>query len=164
MKIEELKEIVSTLNLETICQRIEERGFRIINERPQWEYPLSIFMSKEKEEAACEDEKEDFYYVAEIFRNFKEYEGIEFIRVCKWKLHRQNPCPMTPRKIFLYTSAPINEEYERELDSSVECALCKKKYIKRQLTRWFGKEYCERCWGLALISAAHDSRRRKRKR
>ncbi len=155
MKVDELKKIVSTLKVETMGKMLEEKGFRHTNLYLIEEFKPSLFWDITPDETVeSEDKENDFKYIAKLYRQIKGYEDITFIDLVVWKLHRNQKCSMTPRKILLYTDAPINEEYEREQASPIKCAKCKKTYIKKEMMEWYRKVLCQRCVAIAALSEA----------
>ncbi len=157
MKVEELKKIVSTLSVETMGEMLEEKGFRHTNRYLIEEFkPLLFWGITPDETVESEDKENDFKYIAKLYRQIKGYEGITFVDLVVWKLHRNQKCPMTPRKILLYTDAPINEEYEREQASPIKCAKCKKTYIKKEVMEWYGKVLCQRCVAITALSESYN--------
>ncbi len=155
INLEELEKILSALNTEKICETLVERGFRLANPNYVWEYEPSLFWDVEPDGTVeRKDSEGNFKYVAKLYTKIKGYEGIAFVDLVVWKLYKKQKCPMTPRKILLYTDAPIDEKYEREQESPTECALCKKTYKKKQLEEWFGRLLCERCLAITALMEA----------
>ncbi len=155
MNVEELKDILSTLSVERMCEMLEERGFRRTNIYGTEEFRHSLFWHITPDETVeSEDTENDFKYIAKLYGQIEGHEGITFVSLVVWKLHRNQKCPMTPRKTLLYTDAPIDEEYEREQASAMKCARCKKTYAKKEMIEWFGKLLCERCTAIAALAEA----------
>ncbi len=51
-----------------------------------------------------------------------------------------------PKKTMIFTDAPINEEYLRDINSIVKCDLCGEEYVKKQLLDYENKKLCGKCF------------------
>ncbi len=153
MTIAELDKIVALTDVESICREIEGRGFRLANPDYVWEFPSSLF-SEENADGKIEyiDKNAGLYYEGFFFERVK---GFAFIRITVWKIVKKEgeefKIPMTG-KSFLYTNAPVNEEYVREQERLTKCPSCKEEYKKKDMLAWSGKYYCKRCAAVEAIT------------
>ncbi len=149
MTIEELEEIIKIMDYDGICAEIEGRGFRRASEDGVFEFDFYSLWGKSgyQKQVIKEDRKTDKYFHIRICKDCTGYEGLTFIEVyfCKIKKVKRKRFPI-PKKSMLYTDAPINEEYERDIHSIVQCARCNKEYVKKELISHENKLLCGRCF------------------
>ncbi len=149
MTIEELKEIIEIMDYDGICAEIEKRGFRRAGEDGVWEFELSSLWNKSSyiKGITKEDKKTDKYFRIKLYKDCTDYEGLTFVSVCFSKIEKfkRRRVPI-PKKTMIFTDAPINEEYLRDINSIVECDLCGKEYVKKQLLDYENKRLCCGCF------------------
>ncbi len=166
MTINELTEILSLMNLEKICSAIEEKGFRKAGESGIWEFNLSTLKkeSADKIQVSEMDEATEQIFELTFFENCRAYEGFTFIEVFLMKRVKTKKIKIPiPRKRILFTDAPYNEEYERDINSIVKCDLCRREYIKKELVEYYGKRYCGFCCSFVLGMEYEKDRRAKKR-
>ena len=116
--IEQLNEIISTMDLEKIRNGIESFGYRCASKHGKLEFDLMKILDQERATATddYEDVFEDCRYFAEVFENVKDYEPYTFIVVTQLAIYRNRNNMEFPSCVDIYTDAPINEEYEKSME------------------------------------------------
>lgn len=143
LTIEQLNEIISTMDLEKIKTGIEQHGFRCASKHGKLEFDLMKILEQERT-TATEEHQElfgDACYWAEVYENVKACDGYDFIIVTQLdtKLNM-------PEHVDIYTDAPINEEYEKAMEEVKKCKRCGKKFKTYELWEMNGKHYCQPCF------------------
>lgn len=143
MTIEQLNEIIATMDLEKIKAGLERHGFRHASKYGKLEFDLMKIMEQERTTATddYEDTFDDRCYWAEVFDNVTACGGYDFIVVTQL-----NTKFNMPEQVDLYTNAPINEEYEKALEEVKKCKRCGKKFKAYELWEQDGKHYCKPCF------------------
>lgn len=143
MTIEQLNEIISTMDLEKIKAGIEQHGFRCASKHGKLEFDLMKILEQERTTATddYEDTFDDHCYWAEVYENVKACGGYDFIVVTQL-----NTKFNMPEHVDIYTTAPINEEYEKALEEVKKCNRCGKKFKVCELWEQDGKHYCQTCF------------------
>lgn len=148
MELEELDEIIRLMNVDSICRRMEEQGYRLANPEGVWEFNLLLIGKdcKSRKQVDWEDRFNHFIYHADMYEKVTGFDGIVFIDILVHRLQkiRKQQVPI-PYKRFFYTNAPVNEEYERFQSEVVKCARCKRLYARKNLIDWVGEELCGGC-------------------
>lgn len=143
MNIEQLNEIISTMNLTRIKNNLESLGYRCASKHGKFEFDLMKILEQERTTATddYEDTFDDHSYFAEVFENVKAFGGYDFIVVTQL-----NTKIDFPEHVDIYTNAPINEEYEKALEEVKKCKRCGKKFKAYELWEQDGKPYCKPCF------------------
>lgn len=143
MTIEQLNEIISTMELEKIKTGIEQHGFRQASKHGKLEFDLMKIFEQECTTATddYEDTFDDHCYWAEVFESVKACGGYDFIVVTQLDTKLD-----VPEHVDLYTNAPINEEYEKALEEVKKCKRCGKKFKAYELWAQDEKHYCKPCF------------------
>lgn len=143
LTIEQLNEIISTMDLEKIKAGIEQHGFRCASKHGKLEFDLMKILEQERTTATddYEDTFDDHCYWAEAFDNVKACGGYDFIVVTQL-----NTKFNMPEHVDIYTTAPINEEYEKALEEVKKCKRCGKKFKTYEIWEQDGKHYCKPCF------------------
>ncbi len=147
MNLEEFRKIISTVDCQQICEQMEKSGFRHANPDYFWEFDIDEIEEKGRVAAnlCYEDVFADMEYHVTLYKEVKGYEGIEFVHLRVFRIYMEEKKIPIPYKNLLYTNAPVNEEYERALNSSIPCGGCGRLYVKRRLVNCFGEYLCPRC-------------------
>ncbi len=148
MTIERLNEVLAYKNLEKICKALEELGYRHASKNGKWEFsPIDVAKAGKVENAdRHEDIFDDKTYVGDIHAHVEGQGDYEFIVITVNTIYRDKDNLEFPCEMFLYTNAPINEEYEREASKILQCSGCKKKFPVRELCEVNGKLLCDDCF------------------
>ncbi len=148
MTIEKLNEIVSLMDLAKIDKALTENGYRNASKNGKWEFdPISIANANNVQNSErYEDVFFDKVYVGDIHLEVKEYPDIDFIVITVNNVYRDRDNLETPGEMLLYTTAPINEEYERRMSQIGTCELCKKQFPMDELCEINGKLVCDDCF------------------
>lgn len=156
MTIEQLNEIVSSMDLATIENKLKECGFRTASKNGNWEFaPFEIAKAFNVEGTErYEDVFGDKKYHGDIHTQVSGYEGITFIVISVEKIHRDLDNMTFPIEMLLFTNAPINEEYERKQTEVCHCAECKESFVKGDMIELNGKFLCSDCFQKELSRAA----------
>ena len=143
LTIEQLDKIVASMNLEQIKTGIEQHGYRCASKHGKLEFDLMKIIEQKRTTATddYEDTFDDHCYWAEVFENVKDCEGYDFIVVTQL-----NTKINFPEHVDIYTNAPINEEYEKALETVKQCKCCKKKFKVYELSKLNGNLYCLSCF------------------
>ena len=146
--IEQLNQIISTMDLEKIRNGIESFGYRCASKHGKLEFDLMKILDQERATATddYEDVFEDCRYFAEVFENVKDYEPYTFIVVTQLAIYRNRNNMEFPSYVDIYTDAPINEEYEKSMEEVKKCQRCGKKFKTYALCEMNGKRYCTPCF------------------
>lgn len=141
--IEQLNEIISTMDLEKIKTGIEQHGFRCASKYGKLEFDLMKILEQERTTATddYEDVFDDHCYFAEVFENVKAFDGYDFIVVTQLDTKLD-----FPEHVDIYTDSPINEEYEKAMESVKKCKRCGKKFKAHELWEMNGNHYCMDCF------------------
>ena len=141
--IEQLDKIISTMDLEKIKAGIEQHGYRCASKHGKLEFDLMKILEQERTTATddYEDVFDDHSYWAEVYDNVEACGGYDFIVVTQL-----NTKFNIPSHIDLYTTAPINEEYEKSMQEVKKCKRCGKKFKAYELWEQDGKHYCQPCF------------------
>lgn len=147
LTIEQLDEIISTMDLEKIKAGIEQHGFRCASKHGKMEFDLMKIIDDERTTATddYEDTFDDHGYFAEVFENVKGYEPYTFIVVTRYAIHVDRNLEF-PDHVDVYTDAPINEEYEKRMEEVKKCKRCGKVFKAYELWEINGKQYCKPCF------------------
>ncbi len=147
MDTAELDRKLATMDWEHICNWLEEQGFRLANPDCEWEFDSKLFEDENVTKAleGYEDVFANRYYSANVYENIKGYEGFTFVKLVLWGIYRDHDGLRIPRRTFLYTTAPVNEEYEKIQASKIKCSKCKEIYMKKELMNYCGKWLCPKC-------------------
>ncbi len=149
MTIEKLKEIIEIMDYDGICAEIEKRGFRKAGDKGVFEFNLCSLWDKSgyQKRIVKKDKKTKKHFSITLYKDCKDYEGLTFMEVCFSKMKKEKRKRISiPKDIVLYTDAPINEEYERDINSIVKCGLCGKEYVKKELLPYDIKMLCGACF------------------
>ena len=143
LTIEQLNEIISTMDLEKIKAGIEQHGFRCASKHGKLEFDLMAILEQERTTATddYEDTFDDRCYWAEVYDNVKACGGYDFIVVTQLNTKHN-----MPEHVDVYTTAPTNEEYEKELEEVKKCKRCGKKFKAYEVWEQDGKHYCMPCF------------------
>lgn len=155
MTIEQLNEIVSTMDLATIESKLKENGFRSASKNGNWEFhPFEIAKAfKVEGTERYEDTFDDKKYHGDIHTQVAAYEGLTFIVISVEKIHRNLDNMSFPVEMLLFTDAPINEEYERKQSEICCCVECKGKFAKGDMIELNEKLFCIECFQKELNRA-----------
>lgn len=159
LTIEELNDIVASMDLEQIKAGLEKHGYRHASKHDVFEYDLLKIVGTERTTATddYEDTFDDHNYFAEVYDDIAECPGHTIIVVTQLAIHRHLDNYELPEHIDMYTDAPLNEEFERELVAEHKCPLCKKTFKSYEMYRLNGIPYCKPCYA----KAASKNKRRK---
>ncbi len=149
MQIQELEQIINTMDTDIICKALEDKGYRLANPDGVKEFDVPIVAEDESNttNVSVEDVFDDKLYRATIHKNMKEYDGITFIWFVVSKLIRRPDITLPiPWKMFLYTDAPINEEYEKFQAEIICCEKCKRKDQRKKMLSLYEKTLCPKCF------------------
>lgn len=143
LTIEQLNKIVSSMNLELIKAELEQHGYRNASNHGKLEFDLMKIIEKERDAATddYEDTFDDHTYWAEVYEHVEEFGGYDFIVVTQLNTKLD-----MPSQIDMYTTAPINEAYEKEQEEVKKCKRCGKKFKAYELWEANGKYYCPPCF------------------
>ncbi len=168
MKIEELNNIVSTMDIEKIKEALEKRGYRNASIDGTWEFdPIAIAKAKNVENSErYEDIWADKVFVGDIHTQVTEYPNVKFIVITVKNVYRNKNNLEVPFEMILYTDAPIDIAYEQEQNKLFACELCKKQFPKRELCEVNGKLICDDCFeeDLKRLMQTNKSKLRKKVR
>ncbi len=148
MTVEELNKIIVNKDIDKIHQTLEESGYRHASKGGRWEFdPVAIANAKVVENSEqFEDVFDDKIYVADLHTQVKEYPDVGFIVVTVKKVYRDKNNLEQAERMELYTTAPINEEYEREQAKICKCADCKREFPMSELCEVNGRLICDDCF------------------
>lgn len=148
LTIEQLNEIISTMDLEKIKAGIEQFGYRCASKYGKLEFDLMKILDEERTTATddYEDTFDDHSYFAEVFENVKGYEPYTFIVVTQLAIYRDRDNAEFPEHVDIYTDAPINESYEKAMEEVKKCKRCGKKFKAYELWELNGNNYCKSCF------------------
>lgn len=143
LTIEQLNEIVSSMDLEQIKAELEQHGYRNAGKHGKLEFDLMKIINKERTTATddYEDIFDDHSYWAEVYEDVEDFGGYDFIIVIQLNTKLD-----MPSQIYMYTTAPINEAYEKEQEEVKKCKRCGKKFKTYALWEADGKYYCPTCF------------------
>ncbi len=140
MTVKELRGIISSADMQTIGNRLLERGFRLAYPNLIWKYKDLFSMKKNIIKNVCyKNTDRGCDCRARVYQDMKNYGEIIFIEV------------VLSQKTLFYTNMPIDEEYERGQAIEVKCVKCKETYIKKSLIEHGGEFLCPKCLYVALI-------------
>ncbi len=147
MTFYELDKILSIKDFEKICEEIERCGFRSVGESGPWEFEymkkadgFKSFHILKKDKRARKE------YFASLYTNCENYEGVTFISIVLFTLERYRfKYISVPAKSILFTDAPYNEEFDKGINSTVKCDVCKKEFARKDLIRYTGQLMCVEC-------------------
>ncbi len=148
MTINELDNILALKDWNKISAEIEKHGFRQAGEVGEWEFKPKILC---EESAYCEsasqtDVTAGKMYRGTLYRDNKTYEGFTFITLTLWLTLRDKNNVSIPKRSLLFTDAPYNAAYIREINSPYPCDRCGKVYIKKKLCEEDDKFLCDKCF------------------
>lgn len=167
MNIEQLNEIISTMDLDKIRAGVEQHGFRCASKNGKWEFDMKAVSSAESVEATelHEDTFDDRKYHGEIYTGVEEYPNNTFVVIVVKHIYKHIGVEAY-EQLICFTDAPVNEEYERKQNESAKCALCKKEFTAGELVDMVekGKKHrlCNDCFKKKL--KAHIQKRQKQLR
>lgn len=143
LTIEQLNEIISTMDLEKIKAGIEQHGYRCASKHGKLEFDLMKILEQERTTATddYEDTFDDHSYWAEVYDNVTACGGYDFIVVTQL-----NTKFNMPEHVDIYTTAPINGEYEKSMEEVKKCKRCGKKFKGYELWEMNGEHYCMPCF------------------
>ena len=143
MTIDQLNVIISTMDLEKIKAGIEQYGFRCASKHGKLEFDLMKIIEQERMTATddYEDAFDDRCYWAEVYENVNACGGYNFIVVTQL-----NTKFNMPEHVDIYTTTPINEEYEKAMEEVKKCKRCGKKFKAYELWEQDRKYYCKPCF------------------
>ena len=146
--IEQLNEIISTMNLTRIRNNLEQFGYRCASKYGKLEFDLMKILDEERTTATddYEDTFDDHSYFAEVFENVKGYEPYTFIVITQLAIYRDRNNAEFPEHVDIYTDAPINEAYEKAMEEVKKCKRCGKKFKAYELWELNGNHYCMSCF------------------
>ena len=141
--IEQLNDVIATMNLEKIRTSLECYGYRCASKHGKLEFDLMKILEQERNTATddYEDTFDDHSYWAEVFENVKAFDGYDFIVVTQL-----NTKYNFPEYVDVYTDSPINEEYEKAMEEVKKCKRCGKKFKTYELWEMNGNVYCKPCF------------------
>ncbi len=127
--------------------RVERHGFRKAGEVGEWEFKPKILheQSAYRKSAIQKDDPADKEYYGTLYQDNKTYDGLTFISLTLWVILRDRDNIFVPRRSLLFTDAPYNAEYVREINSPYKCDRCGKEYIKKELCEHNDKFLCDNC-------------------
>ncbi len=148
MTIEQLNKIIEQKDVVKIDKSLVGLGYRNATKSGKWEFdPVAIANAKRVENSErFEEVFDDKIYVGDIHSEVKEYPDTEFIVITVNKIYRERDNLEQPIIMELYTTAPINEEYEKEMAKPSKCAICKKQFPMAELCEVNGKLVCDDCF------------------
>ncbi len=154
MKLIELNQIISCMDLAQIGSILQQRGYRHASKNGVWEFdPIAIANADKVENSMrYEDFFNDKVYVADIFTDVKKYPNVEFIVVTVNKVYRESDSIEQSIEMSLYTNASVNKEYELCHSQIEKCAICKKEFTMNELCEINGKLICDSCFEKDLQS------------
>ncbi len=152
MTIKELDKILELKDFDKIRAKLESRGFRHVNEIGTPEFELGIiYLSSNHVESSTQADKEGrLQYRGIILKDCNDYEGITFIEIVILMSFSQAYPKYLPTNAAMFTDAPINEEYERALNSPYLCESCGKECIKKAMSDFDNKLLCDDCFNKAV--------------
>ena len=136
MMVEQLKEIISSVNLQTISKALKENGFTLAYPNLIWEYQ-DLFSSDKNIIKNVHYKAVDTNSCcrAKMYQDIERYGEIIFIEVSLSESGQ--------KKTLFYSNLPVNEEYEQ--DKKEQCFKCKKGYGKKSLIEYCGEWVCPEC-------------------
>ena len=148
LTIEQLNDIIALMDLEKIKTALEKYGYRHASKHDKLEFDLMKIIEKERTTATndFEDTFDDHSYFAEVFEGVEGYEQYTFIVVTRLAIFRNKNNQEFPDHVDLYTTAPINEEYEKAMEEIKKCKYCGKKFHTYDIYSMNGKAYCKPCF------------------
>ncbi len=148
MTIEELNKILKQRDMNKIQAEFERRGFRHISEigKDEFQFGAVYFKSKYKANATQVTADRKRKYLGTVFKECDDYEGITFIELMVlMRLPRKNGSYL-PTNRARFTDAPINEDFERQMNSPYKCDACGQAYIKRTMHAIDDGIFCNACF------------------
>ncbi len=146
MTEEQLEEIISLGSEEKIDEKFKELGFRLANKsfRTEFDYVKIKNKSKPAVKVRKENISTRYVFTLTMFDEVEGYEGNTFVLVNVAQKKGTNDYA-TFDTLLLYTDMPINEEYERDMNTQVKCVKCQGEFLKRQLLYRKGVYVCPKC-------------------
>ncbi len=145
INFDEMEKILIMADVEKICKAIEGHGFRHANPDGIWEFKLDKKEIDDIDTITYEDIFDDKLYTAEIFKKVEKYRGYNFIIFTAFKIKRESNNFSMPFRVYLYTDAPINEEYVKFQNEVIRCDKCHKKYVRKTLLDFYDEYLCVDC-------------------
>ncbi len=108
MTIYELDEILTLKDWDKICEEIEKRGFRRIDqvEKKKIGFWKLCEKSAYHKSALQKDEPTDKEYYGTLYQQNKKYKGKSFISLALFIIRRDRNNVSVPRKVLLFTDLP----------------------------------------------------------
>lgn len=149
--IEQLNEIISTMDLEKIKTELTALGFRNASKYGDWEFDMQKIACAEEVEGTewHEDIFDDRKYHGDIHKKVEGYTNATFIVVSLRHIYRE--CEIEAFEgLYCFTDLPLNEEYESKKSQKKHCDCCKKLFTEGELCKTVikGKELwlCDDCF------------------
>ncbi len=150
MTINELKEILSATDMNIISYEIKRRGFRTTNEHSMKEYPYHVLFADflNLPHAMQYDESKNEKYHGTIYTNCKGFEDLTFITVTRFvfKTHPKHDPAYIPVEGMVFTDAPYNDDFIKEINLPYKCDKCQKEFIKKDMISINLRVLCEDCY------------------
>ncbi len=149
MTIEQLEEIINLHDFDKICEKIEDCGFRPQSKGCIEEFDLQKIKADYAEKSVVtKDENTQNRYEAILYTGGKLYGEQTFIllRLSTFRKAKKNLLIPIPRKHILFTTAPYNKEYIRDMHSSTVCEKCKREFIKKDMLPYEKQFFCPPCF------------------
>ncbi len=153
MTVKVLNGILANVSLPKMEAELMALGYRNASKNGKWEFnPIAIANADSvKNSRRYVDKTNGICYVADIHNRVKEHPNVEFIVVTVKEIYIFNgEIKEQPLEMFLYTDAPINEEYEREQARLSRCTICGIEFRNDELCEVNGKLLCDKCFEAEL--------------
>ncbi len=147
MTIYELDDILALMDWDKICEELEKHGFRKAGEVGEWEFKPKILheQSAYRKSAIQKDDSADKEYYGTLYQDNKTYEGLTFISLTLWVILRDRENISVPRISLLFTDAPYDDVYIKQINSPYKCDRCGDEHIKKELCEHDDKFLCDKC-------------------
>ncbi len=148
MTIERLNQIVGSMDMKIIHDCLQNEGYRHASKGGRFEFDICEIADANEVESTKKyvDVFDDKIYVGEIYKDVSIYPNTKFVTVTVKQIHRYLNNLEFPLEIALFTNAPINEEYEKQMAQIETCKLCKKQFAMIDLCEINGKLVCDDCF------------------
>ncbi len=149
MNIQELEKILKSMNTTAIRKAIQKKGFRLANPNyvNEFNVPIKDLTNPYIQSVSVEDIVKNRIYTASIHKNIKGYKGLTFIWFMVTRIIK---CPDIDLpllcKLFLYTDASVNEEYEKAQAEIIYCEKCRAIDQRKNFLLFNGKTLCHECF------------------
>ncbi len=163
MNIYELDDIIALKNWDKICEELEKQGLRKAGEVGNWEFDPKIIITESAyhKSAFQKDDPNDKEYRVTLYQDNDTYKGKTFVTLDLMLILRDYEDVPVPRRSLLFTDAPYNAEYIREMNSLCKCYKCGDEYLKKFLCEYEGNFLCTECFVKVYQKAHRISKIRK---